>query len=159
MTWAMRVTQWVLILAGLGAVATGLRLTRPQRPAAAKTAVLHRRTVSFVASDSGALLRLGTRRSLFRAHQRPPNIRFGSIPPAVALSSTPPIPKPALRLTGVLLGDSAVALVEGLPGFDQAVAWGEGQSQGEFRLVLVARNRVTITGMDTTWLLTVREPW
>jgi len=34
-----------------------------------------------------------------------------------------------------------------------------GESIGPFRLIRIESGKAVIQGMDTTWTLTVREPW
>ena len=103
------------------------------------------------------LIRLARAQTPFRASRRPPSVRFGmaSMPVVVVAA----VPKPVLRLTGILWGSEPVALLEGVPGQEGAVVVREGESVGALRVIRVERSRVLLSGFDTTWTLTVRQPW
>jgi hypothetical protein len=64
--------------------------------------------------------------------------------------------RPALVLSGILEGGPPLAVIEGVPGRDGAVVMAEGDTAGGLRIRRIKEGRVTVTGMDTTWSLTVR---
>ncbi len=66
-------------------------------------------------------------------------------------------PKPALVLSGVLDGRTPTAILEGVPGRDGSVILGVGDTAGGLRVRQIREGRVTIIGMDTTWVLTLRR--
>lgn len=66
-------------------------------------------------------------------------------------------PMPVLALSGVLDGPAPAAILEGIPGREGSVILGVGDTAGGLRLRLIKEGRVTVTGMDTTWVLTLRR--
>lgn len=70
----------------------------------------------------------------------------------------PPPPRPELRVTGIV-GPPWQALLEGVPGHDGAVVVRGGETFGELRVRSVGRETVVVAGADTTWRLSVRNPW
>jgi hypothetical protein len=51
------------------------------------------------------------------------------------------------------------AVIEGLPGVEGARVVRLGDVIAGLAIKQVGGGRVIVTGMDTTWLLQVREPW
>ncbi len=100
-------------------------------------------------------MRLAGDRTPFRLWHRAPSVRFGvaQIAPVAA------VPRPHPVLTGLLWGERPSALMEGIPGHEGAVVMSAGDTAGGLRVVQVLRDRVTLTGMDTSWTLTMRQPW
>jgi len=68
-------------------------------------------------------------------------------------------PKPTLILVGVVNGIAPSAVIEGLPGVDGARVVRVGDAVAGLQVKRIANGRVVIAGMDTTWVLEVREPW
>ncbi len=95
----------------------------------------------------------------FRATRRPSNVVYDRI--RLAQPATPPAPKPALALVGIVWdnGSDPTALVEGFPGADGPRPVRQGETIAGLRVRTIKQDRVLITGLDTTWTLTVREPW
>jgi hypothetical protein len=94
----------------------------------------------------------------FRARRAPAPIAYD--PVALAAGPPPPAPpKPVLTLTGIAWGAEPEAVIEGLPSTDGPRVVRVGETVGGFKVKRIASDRVVITGMDTTWTLTVREPW
>ena len=63
-------------------------------------------------------------------------------------------------LAGLELGvELPQGLVEGLPGADGPRPVRPGETIAGLRVKAIKPDRVVITGLDTTWTLTVREPW
>jgi hypothetical protein len=80
-------------------------------------------------------------------------------PLRLAEQLAPPPPRPALVLAGLMDGVEAAAVIEGFPGVEGARVVREGDVIGLLTVRKVGSGRVVITGMDTTWVLQVREPW
>jgi len=98
-------------------------------------------------------------RDPFRVTRRPSNVVYD--PVRLAQPATPPPPKPVLVLVGIVWdsGRDPTALVEGLPSVDGPRPVRQGENIAGLRVKTIRPDRVVITGLDTTWTLTVREPW
>lgn len=68
-------------------------------------------------------------------------------------------PKPSLTLVGVVAGNDPTAVIEGLPGVEGPHVVRIGDTVAGLRVRRIDANSVRITGMDTVWVLAVREPW
>jgi hypothetical protein len=95
----------------------------------------------------------------FRLARRPAAVAYD--PVRMAQPPTPPPPRPALALVGIVWdgGRDPAALMEGWPGTDASRAVHRGEAIGGLRVTSITANRVIITGLDTSWALIVREPW
>lgn len=95
----------------------------------------------------------------FRVVRRPSPVSYDPVRFAQPAASRPPMP--ALALLGIVwaTGRNPTALVEGIPGVDGPRPVEQGDTVGGLRVRKILRDRVVITGFDTTWTLTVREPW
>ncbi|SRR6266699_3002060 len=98
-------------------------------------------------------------RDLFRVSRRPSPVVFDPVPPAAVptiLSARPP-----LILVGVVWdrGNDPTALIEGFPGLEGARPVRRSETIAGLRVAAISFERVVIAGQDTTWTLTVREPW
>jgi hypothetical protein len=98
-------------------------------------------------------------RDPFRFTRRPSPVRYD--PVRLAQPATPPSPKPPLVLLGIVWDrrSDATALVEGIPGAEGPRLVRLGETVGGLRVKAIKPDRLVITGLDTTWTLTVREPW
>jgi len=98
-------------------------------------------------------------RDPFRVARRPSDVVYD--PVRLPQPAAPPVPKPALALVGIVWdnGRDPTALVEGLPGVDGPRPVRQGETIAGLRVRTIKLDRVLITGLDTTWTLTVREPW
>jgi hypothetical protein len=56
-------------------------------------------------------------------------------------------------------GSSPSAVIEGMPGVEGSRVVRVGDVVGGLKVKMVGSKRVVITGLDTTWVLEVREPW
>ena len=65
-------------------------------------------------------------------------------------------PKPVLVLTGVMEGVEPLAVLEGIPGREGPALLGVGDTLAGLKVRRIREGKVTITGMDTTWVLTIR---
>jgi len=148
--------------AGLAGLALGVRLAAwPLVSVAVPAAAPAAASVAGIAptqhpdSLSAALVA----RDPFRVTRRPSDVVYD--PVRLAQPATPPVPKPALALVGIVWdsGRDPTALVEGVPGVDGPRPVRQGETIGGLRVKTIKPDRVVITGLDTTWALTVREPW
>jgi len=151
----------LLAIASLG-LALGVRLAawplvRVVVPPPTSALVMASTAVSPLEPDS--LVHFIVARDPFRVTRRPSNVVYD--PLRLAQPATPPAPKPALVLVGIVWdsGRDPTALVEGLPGADGSRPMRQGETIAGLRVKTITLNRVVITGLDTTWTLTVREPW
>jgi hypothetical protein len=68
-------------------------------------------------------------------------------------------PKPTLVLVGIVAGLDPTAVIEGFPGIEGSRVVRVGDVVAALRVRSIGPIGVRITGMDTVWTLTVREPW
>ena len=84
----------------------------------------------------------------------------GFSPNPVEPSYAPPDPpKPVLLLTGIVWGAEPSAVIEGLPGIEGGRLMRPGDVAVGIRLQRITAGHVVLSGMDTTWTLSVRRPW
>jgi hypothetical protein len=69
------------------------------------------------------------------------------------------VPKPTLVLVGVLDGRQPSAVIEGMPTVEGSRVVRVGDVIGGLTVKAISSRRVVISGMDTTWVLEVRQPW
>jgi hypothetical protein len=151
-----------LVAAGSVGLALGVRLvaaplvrvTLPQRVATPAQIA-----AAPVESHPDSLAAVLVGRDPFRVTRRPSNVVYD--PVRLAQPATPPAPKPVLALVGIVWdsGRDPTALVEGLPSVDGPRPVRRGEAIAGLRVRSIKADRVVITGLDTTWTLTVREPW
>jgi hypothetical protein len=106
-----------------------------------------------------SLLRLADRIASgdpFRLERRPSNVAYR--PELEGVPQPPPVPRPPLRLTGIMGGPPWQGVLEGVPGREGAAVVRAGDTLGVLRVRLVNRDTVIVQGMDTTWKLTVKRP-
>jgi hypothetical protein len=146
------------VLALLAPIAAGLVVRGERRHDVPSPRPVSRDALPPVSDHGNDLIRLASAGTPFRLWHHGPSVRFGAgQTPAVAAS--PPVPRPHPVLTGVLWGSTSAALLEGIPGHEGAVVMSKGDTAGGLRLTRLKHDRVTLTGMDTSWTLTVRQPW
>ncbi len=92
---------------------------------------------------------------LFRLGRGPAAVPYD---PDGLAAQVAPAARPALRLLGFVLGPHPVALIEGFPGIDGARVVRPGDKIGHLTVAAIALGRVRVVGMDTVWVLTVRQP-
>jgi len=80
-------------------------------------------------------------------------------PLRLAAQLAPPPPRPVLSLVGVVIGAVPSVVIEGLPGVEGSRVLRVGDVVAGLRVKQISNGRVVIAGMDTTWVLEVREPW
>jgi hypothetical protein len=94
----------------------------------------------------------------FRVSRRPATVIYDPARFAQPGATRPPT-TPALALLGIVWDRKPTALVEGIPGVDGARPVEQGDTVGGLRVRKILRDRVVIAGFDTSWTLSVREPW
>lgn len=97
-------------------------------------------------------------RDPFRVDRRPATVAYS---PALESGPPPPPrpPRPTLAVAGIIGGPPWEALIEGVPGRQGSVLVRRGDTISGLRVRSVGRDTVHITGMDTTWTLSVRRAW
>jgi len=151
-----------LIVAGSAGLALGVRLlaaplVRVTLPLRVATPI--QIAAAPVEAHPDSLAAALVARDPFRVTRRPSNVVYD--PVRLAQPATPAPPKPVLALVGIVWdnGRDPTALVEGLPGVDGPRPVRHGETIAGLRVKTIKPDRVVITGPDTTWTLTVREPW
>jgi hypothetical protein len=86
----------------------------------------------------------------FRITRRPSIASYD--PAGLAQPAAPPPPKPSLVLLGIVwdTGTDPAALVDGLPGADGPRPVRQGETVSGLRVTAIRRDRVLVTGLDTT---------
>ena len=102
-----------------------------------------------------SLMTVARRTAPFRPDGRPSRVAYDPSRSAATPEYAPP--KPALVLTGVVGGEKPLAIVEGIPGRDGPALLGVGDTLTGLKVRRIKERIVTISGMDTTWVLTVRR--
>jgi len=149
---------WALAVSGVLAVAWAALTSLTPRVASSSVALRPSPSASVRLYAADSLADVVVARDVFRAGRRPAGVAYSpsaaeAAPPAVAL------PKPALFLVGVVHGADPTAVIEGFPGVEGGRVVRAGDRVGDLRVVSITHDRVRIAGMDTVWVLKVREPW
>jgi hypothetical protein len=97
-------------------------------------------------------------RDLFRAGRRPASVAYDPARSDQAVVAEVP-PKPGLMLVGIVAGLEPTAVIEGFPGIEGARVTRVGDVVAGLRVQRIDATGVRVLGMDTVWLLKVREPW
>ena len=82
----------------------------------------------------------------------------GAFPGAPPPYQPPPPMRPQLLVSGIV-GPPWQALLEGVPGREGAVVVRRGDVLGDLRVRDITQTTVVVASPDTTWRLTVRNPW
>ena len=151
-----------LVAAGSVGLALGVRLVAAPLVQVTVPPRVDTRPTTAPASPPGhpdSLVTALVARDPFRVTRRPSDVVYD--PVRLAQPVTPPPPKPTLALVGIVWdnGRDPTALVEGMPGVDGPRPVRQGETVAGLRVKTIKSDRVVITGLDTTWTLTVREPW
>jgi hypothetical protein len=148
-----------LLLLGLvtGAQVAAGPLVRVTLPPPTETRVVDPPPAPRIAAES--LGRPAVARDPFRFARRPVAVAYD--PMRIGQAPVPTPPKPMLMLVGIVWdgGKDPTALLEGLPGTDGPRSLRTGEVVNALHVKRIDRDRVVIVGLDTTWTLTVREPW
>ena len=75
------------------------------------------------------------------------------------MAEAPRSPKPLLVLVGIVAGPEPSAVIEGFPGVEGARVVRIGDEVSGLKVTRIWETNVRIVGMDTLWVLQVREPW
>jgi hypothetical protein len=102
-----------------------------------------------------SLMTVARRTAPFRPDGRPSRVAYDPSRNEVTPDYTPP--KPVLVLTGVMGGAAPLAVLEGIPGHDGPALLGVGDTLAGLKVRRILEGIVTIAGMDTTWVLTIRR--
>ena len=152
--WA--VAAWALVLSGATAVVLaatvphkGVETVRVRAPDGTEPTPVR------YATDS--LGRGLIARDPFRATRRASDAAYDPLRAAAPAVAAPP--KPALVLTGIVWGATPQAVLEGIPGVDRPRVLRAGDVVAGLNIKRIEPTRVTVIGMDTVWVLTVRQPW
>ncbi len=129
------------------------------RPVTALGASLNAR-----APDSGPFidsLALVAERNPFRVNRRPASRAYD---PAEARNPVPPAEpavsiRPALFVSGISWGRPPSALLEGVPAADGPRVVRSGDTLGGLTIRRISQEHVTVSGYDTVWVLSLRQPW
>ena len=149
---------WILALTGLAALARATSFPSGSDTMSAARGRASRASAAAVApypADS-----LGARvvaRDLFRADRMPAPAPYD--PDRAGAPSPVSPPKPALTLSGIVWGAVPEAIVEGIPGKEAPQVMRQGETAAGLTLRRIEATQVVIVGLDTTWTLTVRQPW
>ncbi|HKV50235.1 MAG TPA: hypothetical protein VJO52_03465 [Gemmatimonadaceae bacterium] len=157
--WMERVAWAVTAVAVLAGIRTWRNISRPaDAPAPAIWPVsLPARVLD---QDSLAVLaeRI-TSADPFRLDRKPAAVAYGAPDTAAAhAAAQAAVPRPPLVLVGIV-GPPWRALVDGIPGRDGSTVLHAGQTVAGLRVGTITGTTATISGMDTTWHLTVKRTW
>jgi hypothetical protein len=96
----------------------------------------------------------------FRLERAPSAVPYSAEEERAPVAPPPPKPpKPKLALVGIVGGPPWVALLDGVPGQNGSVLLHAGDTIAGLRVRTLGPNGITITGLDTTWKLTLERPW
>lgn len=95
---------------------------------------------------------------LFRAGRRPAPVAYDPARSQQAVVAEVP-PKPVLLLVGIVAGTEPTAVIEGFPGIEGSRVSRVGDVVAGLRIQRIDTRGVRVAGMDTVWVLKVREPW
>lgn len=156
------------LLAGIaaGALPAGVLVLRPATPEVLPSVhaggSVVRDSLKTVPLSLDSLARVAAVRAPFRSSRRPAEVSYD--PDRAAVPGAPPPqegPKPPLSLSGIAWGGGVkpTAVLEGLPGTQGPRAVRAGDVIGGLTVRRIQRGSVIVTGLDTTWTLTVKAPW
>ncbi len=94
-------------------------------------------------------------RAPFRRNRIAPSVRYRSTPPDLAVQTQPAVPRPILVLRGIVVGAESAAVLEGLPGVEGTRVVRRGETIGTLTVRRIEKDRVIVSGMDTSWTLTL----
>jgi len=148
---------WVVVATGalvLCVSAFGIVVPRPALPIHVAVTGSRSPVPSYPAESLGSVT---VRRDLFRTDRHPAAVPYDPTRGAAPPPDGPP--KPQLTLTGVVWGDAPEAVIEGLPTAPGPRVVRVGDVVGGVTIKRIEVGLVIAAGFDTTWTLTVREPW
>lgn len=152
---AWGVPAWILLLSGV--VGLVYATVRPIDGAAAAPRSMPARPASVsVPYSAESLSHVVTSRDVFRAGRRPSAVGFDPLRSDQPLEA--PL-RPVLALVGIVAGREPSAVIEGFPGVEGGRVVRVGDVVAGLLVQRIAPGGVRVVGMDTVWVLTVREPW
>lgn len=145
---------WAAVALGVAAIGRAVTLELSGVNPVIRLPPAHSEVASPYRSDSALQAVVG--RDLFRADRRPAVTRYD---PA-GMNTGPGVPsapvRPVLRLRGIMLTDTARALVEGFPATEGGRLVRVGESVAGLRVMAITRLQVRVGTADTSWTLTIQ---
>lgn len=154
----LRLARRVAQVAVLAAVPALGRAARPWGPVVLPPAAVDAPVAPVPANGPDSLAYWLISRDPFRPARTAAPVAYDPSP-LPATPPEPPPPKPVLAVSGLVWGAEPSAVVEGLPGQEGGRLVRAGEVVAGLRIRRITPTHVTITGMDTTWVLEVRRPW
>jgi hypothetical protein len=160
----LELAVWILAIAlaafaGVRGRAAGFELSNaatvavsPWEALPSPSSVLVPRSSALVAASEAFVAR-----DPFRLERKPSGVAYSP-----AAEATPPAvrpPRPALAVVGIVGGPPWEALLENIPGRQGSALVRRGDTLSGLRIRSITKDTVKVTGMDTTWVLTVRRAW
>jgi hypothetical protein len=148
-------TVLALLVAGTAVFAP----TAAARPVMPSGVSLDARTPdSELFADSLAMI---AERDPFRVDRQPARRPYD---PAAARNPIPTVEplvlaRPVLFVSGISWGRPPSALLEGVPATDGPRVVRSGDTLGGLTIRRISQERVTVSGYDTVWVLSLRQPW
>ena len=158
MTWARGVGAALLVSGALAVVWAGrarpVAVPLPPRTEPSRVAPL-----VHTSTRPDSLVRIVVGGNVFRPSRRPAAVSYD--PRGGTDRATPSTAprRPSLALVGLLGGEQPTAVIEGWPDVEGGRAVREGDVIGSLTVRRISRGEVRIVGMDTVWILKVRQPW
>jgi hypothetical protein len=154
--WGVRLAAWLFVSGG--ALVLGLAVRRPIRASIPPTRVASEASSALASSyPAESLATAVVGRDLFRAARSKAEVAYDPV-----RGNTPPPdapPKPVLTLVGIVAGPNPTAVIGGFPGVEGERVVREGDVVAGLRVRRIGPGAVRVEGMDTVWVLKVREPW
>lgn len=152
-----RMTAWTCVVTGAGAVLWAAVAPPVTVPGIAPPRLSPPFHASLRRYPTDSLARVTVSRDVFRSARRAAAIVYDPQRAAAPAENQPP--KPALTLVGLVGGAEPSAVIEGFPGVEGSRVVRPGDQVSGIRIIGIMRDRVRLAGMDTVWVLQVREPW
>lgn len=155
------VVRGALALTTLGGMIASVAVVLRPAELAAAPAAIRARPGNLVAVSPATLDSIAgavAQASPFRASRAAPGTGYD--PGRRNEAAAPPpevVAKPALQLVGIVWSARPTAVIAGVPGAPRAWVAERGDTMAGLRVRKVQRERVVVTGYDTTWNLRVRE--
>jgi hypothetical protein len=157
--WIERFAWAVTIFAVLGGIHAWRDVSRPAQAAAPAIWPVSPPASALDRDSIAVLVERITSADPFRLDRKPAAVAYGSTDTVAAHAAVQPAAqRPALALVGIV-GPPWHALVDGIPGRDGSTVLRNGQTIAGLRVGPITASTTTITGMDTTWHLTVKRTW
>ena len=157
--WFERFAWTVATVAVIAGIRTWRGISRPAQAAAPAIWPVSPAATPLDRDSLAVLVERITSADPFRLDRRPAAIAYGSTDTVAAHAvAQPAAQRPSLVLVGIV-GPPWHALVDGIPGHDGSTVLRNGQTVAGLRVGSITARTTTITGMDTTWRLTVKRTW